>query len=92
MSRRFARHAVEGVEQSFAPRIDRITLGEQFERADDARPLERAEHDVVGIVRRIAAEIGLRFQGQPHRLERLAKTFDGFVAPPTALSNVRFQG
>src|SRR6266404_5244300 len=74
MSRRFARHAVEGVKQSFAPRMDRIVLRQQFERADDARPLEWAEHDVVGIVRLFAAEIGLRLQGQPHRLPRAATT------------------
>src|SRR3984893_13343963 len=49
IARRLARHAVERVEQFFAPRMDRIVLGEQFERADHARPLEAAEHDIVGI-------------------------------------------
>ena len=41
IARRFARHAVERVEQPFAPGMDRIVLGQQLERADHARPLER---------------------------------------------------
>ena len=40
--------------------MNRIVFSEQLERAYDARPLERAEHDVVGIVRSSAADIGLR--------------------------------
>src|SRR3977135_942038 len=56
MSRRLPRHAVERVEQLFAPRMDRIIVGEQFERTDHAGPLESTEHDVVGIIRRGAAD------------------------------------
>ena len=56
ISRRLPRHPVERVEQPFAPGIDRIVLRQQLERADHPRPLERAEHDIVGIVRIFAAE------------------------------------
>src|SRR5437016_9124664 len=80
IARRLACHPIECIEQSFAPRVDRIVLLEQFERADDARPLEAAEHDVISIVRRVTAEIGLCPQRQPHRLERFAKADDGSVA------------
>ena len=60
--------------------MNRIVFSEQLERADHARPLERAEHDVVGVVRRLAAEKRLRLQGEPHRIERAPETLDGLVA------------
>src|SRR5690349_16693156 len=63
MARRLPRHAVERIEQPLAPGMDRIVLVQDPERADDAGPLKRAEHDVVRVVRRIAAEIFLRVEG-----------------------------
>jgi len=70
---RSARQTVETVEQAVAPQSYRIALFQQRERADAARPLERAEHGVVGVERLIAAKKQLRFQRQPQRRKTGAK-------------------
>ena len=44
------------IEHAAAPGAHRIVGGQQLEIADRAGPLERAEHDVIGIGRRLAAE------------------------------------
>src|SRR6516162_4579315 len=51
-----ASEAAKGVEQAAAPSGDRVVGGEELKIADRARPLKRAEHDVVGIGGRLTAE------------------------------------
>src|SRR5258707_1944003 len=60
ISRRSPRHAVERIDQPFAPCVNRIVFVEQFERTDPPRPLELAENEDVPVIRRRAAEELLR--------------------------------
>ena len=48
-----AREAIEDVEQSFAPSVDRVGRLEQGKRTHRARPSEAAEKEVVGIKRQL---------------------------------------
>src|SRR5262249_61308686 len=80
IARRSAREAIEGIEQPLAPGVDGIVRFKQVERAHHARPLKSAEHDVVSVVRCLAAEIGLALQRDAHRLQRFAERDDGRVA------------
>ena len=68
-----ARQAVEAVEQTIAPQLDRIALLKQRERADAARPLELTEQGIVGIERLVSAEEGLGLQRRAQRREACAK-------------------
>ena len=70
---RLARQAVEAVEQTIAPQLDRVALLKQRERADAACPLELTEQGIVGIERLISAEEGLRLQRRAQRRETCAK-------------------
>src|SRR5690242_8845455 len=68
-----ARVAAEEVEQLLAPGEHRVVGLEQANRAHDARPLEGAEQDVVGVARAVAAEERVLHQRLAHRRERMAE-------------------
>src|SRR2546423_12953519 len=70
---RLPRIAVVHLEEALAPRVERIVGLEQPLRRDDARPLERAEEDVIGKARTVAREELVLHQHRPHRIERTAE-------------------
>src|SRR5271170_3769697 len=73
---RLARHSAEGIEDAAAPRVYRIARLQELGRADAARELEAAEHDVIGIVRLVAAEIRLRLKRFTDRIDRFSERLD----------------
>src|SRR5919202_1868197 len=78
--RRVAAEAVMEIEAALEPVSHRIVVGENPEGADDARPLQRAEHDVIGVKGALAADEGLALQDRPEREERLARGFEALLA------------
>ena len=65
--------ASERIQQAIAPTCYDVVGGQKTEFADAARPLKRAEDNVIGICRCIPAEIGLSAQCNAHRLKTLTK-------------------
>src|SRR5712691_837050 len=74
VARRAAREAVERVEQALAPRVYRVGRLHKADWADGTCPLKCAEYDKIGIQRSVSAEIRLRRQGLPERLQHLTKS------------------
>src|SRR5919201_4615061 len=70
---RFPSVAVEHLQQPLAPRVDRIIGLEEPHWRHAARPLERAEENVVGVARPVAAEERVLHEHGPQRIERRAK-------------------
>src|SRR5213075_2427200 len=70
---RLPRIAVVHLEQPLAPCVERIVGLEEPLRRDDARPLERAEEDVISKARTVAREELVLHEHRPHRIERTAK-------------------
>src|SRR3954452_10561543 len=68
----FARIAAEEVEHALAPAEHRIVGLEQAQRRYRARPLEGAEHDVVGEAGSFAGDEWFVHQLGPQRLEGAA--------------------
>src|ERR1700744_6229523 len=80
ISRRLGGEAVETLQQPLQPIAQRIGRVEDTEGADAASPLERAENGIVGIERRVAAEIGLCLQRQPQWRRAVAKRRQALLA------------
>src|SRR5258708_37303250 len=74
-----AREAAEQLEHPLAPCGQRGFGVERLERADDARPLEQAAQDVVGVSRIGAGQERLRAHHGTRRIEQLAEADDGLV-------------
>src|SRR5689334_802249 len=70
---RLPRVPVEHLQEPLAPRVERIIRLEQPCRRHAARPLERAEENVVGVARPVAAEERVLHKHGPQRIERRAK-------------------
>ena len=64
-----AGEAIEGIEQALTPCVDGIGRLDQAKRTDRARPVQRAEYDVIGIQRCIATDKGLRGERLAQRLQ-----------------------
>ena len=80
IAHRLSREAAVKVEHPFAPAGDWVVWFEELERARRARPLESAEHGVVGVGRAGAAEEYLGPKRQPQRREQCpAKLHHCFV-------------
>src|SRR5258706_14206918 len=83
------REAVEEVEHALAPRVHRVVGLEQADGRYAARPLERAEQDVVGVARAVAAEERVLHEPRPRHLEHAAEVCEpllrlgaGVLEPP----------
>jgi hypothetical protein len=74
VSRGVSCQAVECVEHPFSPFRDWIGIFEQSERAYCSGPLKAAEHNVVGVKGRLAAEERLRLERLTQRLQALPET------------------
>ena len=73
IAKRVARKPVKRREQPVTPSPDGIISEQQRKRADAPRPLETAEHGIIGVGRHLAAEIGLRRQNGANWLQGLAE-------------------
>src|SRR5271170_6347696 len=71
ITERFARISIKCGQQPIAPSPDRIVLKQQRKRAYTSRPLETAEHHIVGVGWRLASEIGLRCEHGANGLKGL---------------------
>src|SRR5438445_6274405 len=75
-----ARETTEQIEHPLAPCGERVFRFKDFERADDTRPLEQTEQDIVRVRGVGAGQERLRAHHGARRIEQLAKSGDVLVA------------